>query len=182
MSVKPKFIRKLTLVTISACVLTIPATALSWGHFNNGALRGTFVIAIDGTFVSAPPPFTGGVLPFKASQVGRLVFDGAGLAKGEATLTFHHPDVPFGVISKFAFDGTYDVAANGHVVISLDEFPLDMNGEPMATRANSVVLECFIVRRNFQMRCVMHTLISYQQGPVPRSLPVTMSGSLQRQF
>lgn len=182
MSVKTCFIRKLVLVTVSACILTVPATALSWGHLDNGALRGTFVISIDGTFVSAPPPFTGSVLAFKASQIGRLVFDGAGLAEGEATLTFHHPDVPFGVISKFALNGTYDVAPNGSVVINLDEFPLDMNGEPVANRANSVVLECYIVRRNFHSRCVLHTLISYQQGPAPRSLPVTMSGSLQRQF
>jgi hypothetical protein len=29
--------------------------------------------------------------------------------------------------------------------------------------------------------CLQHTLISYQQGPDPKLLPLTMSGSLQRQ-
>ena len=176
------FARKLALVIVSACIFGLPSTTLAWGSFDNEALRGTFVISIDGTFVSAPPPFTGSVLPFKASQVGRITFDGAGLAEGEATLTFHHPDIPFGVISRFALSGTYDVASNGSAVISLDEYPLDMNGNPAATRANSVELECYIVRRHFELHCMLHTLISYQQGPAPRSLPVTMSGSLQRQL
>ena len=74
------------------------------------------------------------------------------------------------------------MAPNGRAVINFDEFPLDMNGEPGMTRANSNVLECFIVRRRLQSRCVLHTLISYQQGSAPRNLPVTMSGSMQRQF
>lgn len=182
MSVNPHIIRKLSLVTVFTCILTLPATAESRDHFDNGALRGAFVLSIDGTFVSAPPPFTGSALPFKAAQIGRLVFDGTGLAWGEATLTFHHPDIPFGVISRVAFNGTYDVAPNGRAVINLDEFSLDMNGEPGAIRTNSVILECYVVRRRLQSRCVLHTLISYQQGPDPRNLPVTMSGSLQRQF
>ena len=176
---KSSCILKLSLVSLLACVFASPALARD--HYDNKALRGTFVLSIDGTFVSAPPPFTGDVLPFRASQIGRLKFDGAGLAHGEATLTFHHPDIPFTVISRLAFSGAYDVAPNGNVVISLDEFPLDMNGEPAAERTNSVVLECYIVRRLLS-RCVLHTLISYQQGPEPRNLPVTMSGVLQRQF
>ena len=181
MSVETRSVRKIAQVIAIAGVLALPSTALSRDHFDNKALRGTFVLSIDGTFVSAPPPFTGDVLPFKASQIGRLEFDGAGLARGEATLAFHHPDIPFTVISRVAFSGAYDIAASGRVVISLDEFPLDMNGEPGATRTNSVVLECYIVRRLLSC-CVLHTLISYQQGPEPRNLPVTMSGVLQRQF
>ena len=182
MSVSPRSIRKLSLVAVLACIFVLPGAAMSQGHLDNGALRGAFVLSIDGTFVSAPPPFTGDALPFKASQIGRLVFDGAGLAWGEATLAFHHPDIPFGVISRVAFNGTYDVAPNGRAIISLDEFALDMNGEPGATRTNSIILECYVVRRRLQSRCVLHTLISYQQGPNPRNLPVTMSGMLQRQF
>ena len=182
MFVEANLIRNLALFAISMCILALPSTAMSRDNFHNGALRGAFVLSLDGTFVSAPPPFTGPVLPFKASQVGRLVFDGAGLARGEVTLSFHHPNIPFGVISRIALDGTYDVQPNGRTIINLDEFAIDMNGEPGATRTNTIVLECYVLRRYFQSRCLLHTLISYQQGPEPRSLPVTMSGSLQRQF
>lgn len=182
MSVNSEWVRKLSLTTISACIFALPATALPQDSFDNRALRGVFVLSIDGAFVSAPPPFTGDVLSFQASQVGRLVFDGTGQAWGEATLTFHHPTIPFGVISRVSLNGTYDVAPNGSVVINLDEFPIDVNGEPGATRTNSIILECYVVRRYLQSRCVLHTLISYQQGPQPRNLPVTMSGSLLRQY
>lgn len=182
MSAKSQTIRKLPLVALFTCILGSPPTAEAWGDFDNGTLRGTFVLSVDGTFISAPPPFTGDVLPFKAAQIGRLVFDGTGLVWGEATLTFHHPDVPFAVISRVALNGTYDIVPNGRVVINLDEFPLDTNGEPGSIRANSVTLECYVVRRQLQARCVLNSLISYQQGPQPRSLPVTMSGSLQRQY
>ena len=181
MSVEYGSLMRVAQIAALAIVLAVPSTAPARDHFDNKSLRGAFVLSIDGTFVSAPPPFTGAVLPFRASQLGRLEFDGAGLARGEATLAFHHPDVPFTVISRVAFSGAYDVQANGRVLISLDEFPLDVNGEPAANRTNSLVLECYIVRR-LKSRCVLHTLISYQQGPTPRNLPVTMSGSLQRLF
>lgn len=174
--------QKLLFVSVIAGFVALPVNADAGGDFDNRALRGAFVLSLDGQFVSAPPPFTGAVLPFKASEVGRLVFDGSGLAWGEATLTFHHPNIPFAVISRISFSGTYDVAPNGRTVINLDEFPIDMNGEPGMIRTNSIVLECYIVRRQLQSRCMLHTLISYQQGPEPRNLPVTMSGALQRQF
>ena len=181
MSMGSKFIRKLALVTISTCAISLPAAALAWGQFNNGILKGVFVLSVDGAFASAPP-FGGDVLSLRASQLSRLEFDGAGLARGEGILTFHHPDIPFGVTSRIAFDGSYEVAANGGVVISLDEFPLDMNGEPASEKTNTIVLQCYVVRRFLLSHCVLHTLITYQQGPEPRSLPVTMSGSLRRQF
>jgi len=174
--------RKLALVALLVIVVAAPSTAWSGDSFDNGSLRGVFILSIDGTFVSAPPPFTGNVLPFAASQIGHLEFDGAGLATGEATLVFHHPDIPFGVVSRVAFSGTYNVAANGKAIINLDEFPLDMNGEPGTMRANSLVMECYIVRRGLRSNCILHTLISYRQGPDPRNLPVTMSGTLHRQL
>lgn len=173
-------IKTLVLFITLAGLVTAPSNAFSSHNFDNSALRGTFVLSMNGTFVSAPPPFTGAALPFAASQVGRLTFDGAGLANGEVTLVFHNPNIPFNVTSRFELRGAYEVSANGKVVISLDEFPLDMNGDPVANRSNSMVLECYIVRRS-TLRCVLHTLISYQQGPEPRNLPVTMSGLLQRQ-
>ena len=176
------FVNKLSLVTILACMFALPSTVLARGPFDNGIVRGAYVLTLDGTFVSAPPPFTGGVLPFRAAQLGRLVFDGTGLAWGEATLSFHHPDIPFGVTSRIAFSGTYGVGPTGKTVIKLDEFPLDANGEPGVIRTNSIVMDCYVVRRYLSSRCVLHTLISYQQGEEARSLPVTMSGSLQRQF
>jgi len=182
MPAQTDIIRKLSLATAIACIFALPEGAVSRNLFNNGDLQGAFVLSVDGTFVSPPPPFTGSVLPFKASQLGRLEFDGAGLAWGEATLTFHHPDIPFGVFSRKAYSGTYDLAPNGRAIINLDEFPLEVNGEPGTIRTGSIVLECYVVRRHLQLRCVLHTLISYQQGPLPRNLPVTMSGSLQRQL
>ena len=178
---KTDLIRKVSLLAVSTVVFAAPALASHRDGFDLRALRGTFVLSLDGAFVSAPPPFTGDVLQFKASQIGRLVLDGTGQAWGEATLTFHHPDIPFNVISRLAFRGTYDVAPDGRAILNLDEFPLAPNGEPAATRSNSIVLECYVVRRRLNSRCVLHTLISYQQGPEPRSLPVTMSGSLRRQ-
>ena len=177
-----KTIRTLAIASFVAYVIALPANATSWGEFDNDAHRGTYVLSLEGAFVSPPPPFTGDALQFKAAQIGRLAFDGAGLVSGEGMLSFHNPAVPFGVTSRFAFDGTYDVAPNGKVVINLDEYPLDMNGQPTASPSNSFVLECYVVRRRLQSRCVMHTLISYQQGPMPRILPVTMSGTLQRQL
>ena len=162
--------------------LAMPATAESWRPYDNGDLYGAFVLSIDGAFVSAPPPFTGDVLSFEASQIGRVEFDGAGLVSGDGVLSFHHPDIPVSVVSKVAFDGHYDVAPDGRVTINLDEFPADASGQPGAQRSNSLTLECYVVRRRLRIQCVLTTLITYQQGPQPRILPVTMSGTLQRQF
>lgn len=182
MFIRSRTLRLILNIAAFAIFTSLPAVALSQGNLDSRALRGAYVLSLDGTFSSAPPPFTGDVLPFEAAQVGRLVFDGAGLAWGEVTLTFHHPDIPFAVISRISLHGTYNVSPTGRAIISLDEFPIGVNGEPGSVRTNSVVFECYVVRRRLQSRCVLHTLISYQQGPEPRNLPVTMSGLLQRQY
>ena len=158
-----------------------PPAALSQGVYDNGVIRGNYVLSFDGIFSSAPPPFSGPALPFEAAQVGRLTFDGAGMAWGEATLTFHHHEVPFSVVSRVALSGTYGVAPNGNITINLDEYPLDGNGEPASMRFASITYECYVLRRRLVARCVLNSLISYQQGPEPRNLPVTMSGSIERQ-
>jgi hypothetical protein len=165
-----------------AGVLLLPVFAASQDNFDGGVLRGAYVLALDGSFVSAPPPFTGDVIALTASMLGRLEFDGSGLAWGEATLSFHHPEIPFGVVSRNALLGTYEVAPDGRTIFNVDEFPLDINGEPGPVRTNSFVLECYSVQRLMLSRCILHSLISYQQGPEPRNLPVTMAGELQRQY
>ena len=145
-------------------------------------MRGSYVLSLNGSFTSPPPPFTGTPLQFQAAQVARLTFDGAGQAWGEATLTFHNPAVPFAVRTRIALRANYTVDSNGHLVISVEESPLDVNGDPAPAISNTVTYECYIVQRRRLASCLLHTLISFQQGPDPRNLPVTMAGSLRRQY
>jgi hypothetical protein len=73
------------------------------------------------------------------------------------------------------------VSANGHVVVNVDEFALDDDGQATGPKGSSLVYECYVVRRQVLARCIAHSLVSFQQGPEPRVLPMTMSGSLRRQ-
>ena len=170
----------LIVAALTSAFLFSTASALQDNH-SVDALSGNFILNLDGAFSSAPPPFTGEVLQLDAAQVSRLYFDGSGQMWGESTLVFHHPSFPFGQRSRLALRGTYEVFANGHVLIEVDEFRLDANGQPGPVRTTSAVYECYIVQRQQLARCVLHSLVSYQQGPAPRVLPATMSGTLQRQ-
>lgn len=181
MSKTMKVIRAALCTGILVGSAAYPLASLGQDSFAEPPLSGPYVLALEGVFSSAPPPFTGDVLPFKAAQVGRLVFDGTGQARGEATLTFHHPDIPFAVRSRIALHGTVETLPGGRTLISIDEFPLDANGEPAPLRTNSVVYECYVVQRQALLRCVLHSLVSFQQGPQPRNLPLTMAGTLERQ-
>jgi hypothetical protein len=73
--------------------------------------------------------------------------------------------------------GTYEVDPDGHMTIEIDEFPIEAMGE----RDNSVTMECYIVQPQQLARCIQHTLITFQQGPDPKPLPLSMIGSLERQ-
>ena len=72
---------------------SLSAAAWSGPTYGIHSLNGNYVLSLEGSFTSPPPPFTGTPLQFEAAQIGRLTFDGAGQAWGEATLTFHHPAV-----------------------------------------------------------------------------------------
>lgn len=176
-----KVLRCIAYTVLFAGVSWMPATSLARDGFNNASLRGMYIFSFDGGFSSAPPPFSGDVLEFRAAQVGQLEFDGAGLLQGETILVFHHPTIPFGVRSRRALLGAYTIYPTGRTMLEIDEYSLDANGQPGGIRTNSAIYECQIVQRQQLAECVMHSLISYQQGPDPRELPVTMSGSLQRQ-
>lgn len=179
MFLQPHIIRQIRYAAIF--ILVLPTAAFSTNNFGTESVRGPYVVSFEGAFTSAPPPFTGAALQFRAAQVGHLEFDGAGQAWGEATLVFHHPSLPFGVRSRVALIGNYTVSPDGRLQINIEERALDVNGEPGPAVANTVVYECYIVRHRRSARCVMHSLVSFQQGPAPRVLPVTMSGSLRRQ-
>lgn len=156
------------------------ATVLSQTNYDTASFNGDFVLSVNGAFSSAPPPFTGDVLQLMAAEVGLLSLDGAGTAWGEITISFHHPSIPFAPLSRKALFGNYSVEADGRTIINLDEFSLDANGNPLPVRSNSFVLECYILQRQILAKCLLHSLVSYQQGPEPRILPATMSGTLQR--
>lgn len=168
-----------------AAILALPLTpvtvARSQGVYDNNSLHGEFVFSFDGAFVSAPPPFSGDVLQLQAAEVGLLTFDGTGTVWGETSISFHHPAVPLAALSRKALRGNYVVTPNGHTLIELDEFSLDSNGDPLPVRSNSFVIECYIVQRQKLAECLLHSLVSYQQGPEPRTLPTTMAGTLRRQ-
>jgi len=181
MLIRSDLVRYAFYALIFGSVTGLPPSARCETDFSSHTINGQYIFSFDGAFSSAPPPFTGEVLQFSAAQVGRLAFDGAGQAWGEATLTFHHPSLPFGVRSRIALRGNYTVSPDGKLEIYIDEFPLDVNGEPGPDRTNSIIYECYIVRRLVIANCVLHSLVSFQQGLEPRALPVTMSGSLRRQ-
>jgi len=176
-----KVLRCIACMVLFVSISWLPATSFARDGFNNASLHGIYVFSFDGAFSSAPPPFSGDVLEFQTAQVGRLEFDGAGLLQGETMLAFHHPTIPFGIRSRKALLGAYTVDPTGRTVLESHEYSLGTNGEPVGIRTNSAIYECQIVHRQQLAKCVMHSLISYQQGPNPRELPVTMSGSLQRQ-
>ena len=166
-------------VLLLVCSTVLPAAAWSQ-QFVAPSIVGSYVMNFHGTFSSTPPPFTGEPLDFEAAMVGRLTFDGSGQAYGEYTLTFHNVQIPFQVRSRFAVEAAYTVEPDGHLVVESDEYRLDESGTQGATPDNSVIYECYLVRTQ-SAECLQHTLISYQQGPDATLLPLTMSGSLQRQ-
>jgi hypothetical protein len=159
----------------------LPGSANAQG-FSAASILGDYVMAFDGTFASLPPPpFPQDPLDFEAAEVGRFSLDGAGRVYGDYTLTFHNVEIPFPVRSRFHVTGTYTVEPDGHLVIETEEYHLDASGTPGAEPANEVTYECYLVHRMQSAKCVQHTLITYQQGPQPKLLPDTMSGSLERQ-
>lgn len=167
-------------VMVAAWLAASPA-AHADGGFGNHSVQGQYVLDFDGAFSSSPPPFSGEVLQFRAAMVGIVTFDGSGLASGELTLVFHHPAVPFPIRSRKAVLGSYTVAANGRMLVNVDEFALGDDGQPIGPKGNSLVYECYVVRRQVLANCIAHSLVSFTQGPEPRLLPMTMSGALQRQ-
>jgi hypothetical protein len=151
-------------------------------NFGVDSFSGSYVMTFHGSFSSAPPPpLPNVVLDFEAAQVGRLTFDGGGQVDGAYTLTFHNPEIPFPIRSRFAVRATYSVGSDGHLVIEAEEFRIDASGGVGETPANAVTYECYIVQSRRLAECLQHSLISYQQGPTEKLLPHTMSGSLQRQ-
>jgi len=151
-------------------------------NFGSHSLAGRFVFSLDGAFSSAPPPpFGGVVLQFRTVMIGTITLDGGEQLYGESTLAFHHPDIPYAVRSRKVLRGSYSVAPNGHFLANIDEYSVNNDGVPDMTKSSSFVLECYVVRRQVLARCAAHTLISFQQGPEPRMLPMTMSGSLEQQ-
>ncbi len=177
-------IRKATSAVILASTLLMPWLARAdWlgTDFDASQLTGNYIIEMSGAFASPPPPFTGAPLQLMAAELGRLTLDSSGNAYGEKTLTFHHPDVPFGVRQRIALAGSFVVEADGRTIFALDEFPIAPDGSIAPQRTGSIKYECYIEVRHWRAACIAHTLVSNQQGPQPKALPVTMSGSLQRQ-
>lgn len=169
-------------LAIALAWLAIPSSPVQAdGVFGDHSVQGQYVVAFDGAFSSAPPPFNGEVLQFSAAMVGILNLDGSGLASGELTLVFHHPAIPFPIRSRKAILGNYSVAANGHVWVNVDEFALGEDGQPAGPKGNTLVYECYVVQRHVLAQCIAHSLVSFQQGPEPRVLPMTMTGALRRQ-
>lgn len=181
MRTQRRLARSRVCMAVALLATVVCTSAVAQGLFGIRSIDGTYVATLDGAFSSAPPPFTGERLKFDAALVGLFKFDGAGQMSGIFTLTFHNPALPFAVRSRTAIHGTYSVAADGYLVIEAEEFGLDASGTPSPTRDNSVTYECYIAERNTLANCVLHSLITYQQGPEPVVLPVTMSGTLRRQ-
>lgn len=170
--------------TFGFAVLAVlaPCFASAQANFDTAALKGNFVMTFHGSFSSAPPPpLPSDVLTFEAAEVGRLTFDGSGQAIGVYTLTFHNAAIPFQVRSRFSMLATYTVSPDGHVIIEAEEYRLDAAGTPTPMPVNTVKYECYIVAHQQLAECLQVNLVSLQQGPEPRLLPHSMSGSLQRQ-
>lgn len=174
-------IRNTAAVSIVAIILLSSAgSAGSTGLFGTESLNGDYVVSADGGFV-ALTPFAEDPLRLSVAMVGRLTFDGNGLVSGNWTISFHNAAVPFGVRSRFATIGSYEVATDGHMFMRFEEFKIEPPSSDDGVADAEVGFECYIVRRNLNARCVLNTLISFGQGPEPVPEPVTLSGSLLRQ-
>lgn len=174
--------QKATAVPVLAVVMVLSASsAESTGLFGTESLNGDYVVAADGGFV-ALTPFAANPLRLSVAMVGRLTFDGNGLAHGNWTISFHNAAVPFGVRSHFETTGSYDVATDGHMFMEFEEFKIEPPASDDGVADAIVGFECYIVRRQLEAQCVLNTLISLGQGPDPVPEPVTLSGSLLRQY
>lgn len=150
------------------------------GSFGAQSMTGEFVISADGGFV-AMTPFSASPLRLNVSLIGRLWFDGDSRAYGEWTIAFHHAAVPFTARSHFETVGTYEVTANGRMVMEFEEFKVEPPAQDDGIADGIVGFECYIVQRQQEARCILNSLTSLQQGPEPVPEPVTMSGILLRQ-
>jgi hypothetical protein len=150
--------------------------------FGAQSLRGVQILSLNGSFSSAPPPFTGDRVRLDASAVGRLQFDGNGQVWGEYTLTFHTPTVPVGIRTRFSVFGTYRVEPDGRLLIETDEYVIEPPERRDDVRDNAVTYECYLVQRQKAARCVLQSLVTFQQGPEPIPLPVAMTGTLEAQL
>jgi hypothetical protein len=150
--------------------------------FGTQSLRGAQILSFHGSFSSAPPPFTGDRVRLDASQVGRLQFDGNGQVWGEYTLTFHTPTVPLAIRTRFSVFGTYRVEPDGRLLIETEEYVIEPQERRDDLRDNAVTYECYLVQRQRAARCVLQSLVTFQQGPEPIPLPVAMTGMLEAQF
>lgn len=140
--------------------------------FDNRSMRGDFVLSMDGSFSSAPPPFTGERENFAFTFLGLLHFDGAGQVAGEATLVFENTSA--GLVVPRTVVGTYSVAEDGRMTIETDEF---VGG----FKSNEVTYDCVIVQRRKLARCAITRLIGFSQGPDPVELPISAIGAFERQ-
>ena len=168
--------RSLYCVSVLTLLVTQQALADQWGRngvFGVHSMRGYFAFTLEGSFSSAPPPFTGARENFAFSQIGRYHFDGAGRVKGEFSLAFQNPSSGGNAAAAIEI-GTYSVTDDGRMIIEFQDF----RGNALI---NEVTLDCIIVRRGRLARCMIVTLISYTQGPSPVALPVTGIGSFERQ-
>jgi hypothetical protein len=173
---------RITIVTpiIGAFLALSAGGSEAAGKFGTESLYGDFVISADGGFV-AMTPFAPGPLRLSVALVGRLTFDGIGQVGGEWTVVFHNAAVPVGIRSHFEPAGTYYVASNGHLFIDVQEFKVEPPAADDGIADAIVGFECYIVQRQKEARCILHTLISLQQGSDPVPEPITLSGSLLRQ-
>lgn len=146
-----------------------------------GVLQGHFIVSLHGSFKSPPPPFTGEAIKLDAALVGRYQLSKNGGVVGDQVLTFSNAALPMGVVSRAEISGSYSQGSDGLLVMYLEEDRIDPAGGADGAVDNTSVLECYIVQRFRMARCVLHSLVTYQQGEEPRPLPVTMAGSLERQ-
>jgi hypothetical protein len=162
-----------------ALTVMLPGSAMAQ-RFSPANIVGKYVLSLDGSFSSAPPPFTGEALDFEASLIALFTFDGSGNMYGEHTLAFHNVEIPFDVRSRFAVEAKYSVEPDGRLLIESKEFRLDEAGGHGPSPDNIVDYACYLVAVG-SAECTMLRLTTYQQGPEPKLLPSTMSGSLERQ-
>lgn len=157
------------------------ADARAGGLYAESQFKGDYVVSLYGSFKSAPPPFTGDAVKLDAAIVGRYFLDGEGLFSGEHTLTFSNAAVTFGVVSRDAVSGSYEVEPDGHVVLYLEEDSIHPITGADGIVDNTAKLECYVVQRHLLARCMLHSLVTFQRGPDPVPLPATLSGMLESQ-
>lgn len=163
------------------CILALgTGGANATGLFGPESLNGEFVLSADGGFV-AQTPFAPSPIRLNAAIIGVFMLDGNGQVSEEYTVSFHHEVVPIGIRSRFEAVGTYEIAPNGHMLMEFQEYKIEPPAEDDGIADGIARLECYIVRRQAEARCVLNSLISLQQGPNPVPEPITMSGSLLRQ-